>query len=103
MNRISSESIKICNDFKTLKKAGNMPLNEEQFIRWACELYGVDYSTAKNGVSFALDDLAKEQQDEMSQYEDKDKTLDNLVENLDNKLSEDEVKVKEMFTDGKEI
>ena len=103
MNRISAESIKICNDFKSLKKAGNMPLNEEQCIRWACELYGVDYSTAKNGVSFALDDLAKEQQDEMSQYEDKDKTLDNLVENLDNKLSEDEVKVKEMFTDGKEI
>ena len=96
-NRISSESIKICNDYKTLKKAGNMPLNEEQFIRWACELYGVDYSTAKNGVSFALDDLAKEQQDEISQDIDKDDVVNNIVNNIDSKLSSEEQEVKEMF------
>ena len=100
MNRISAESLKICNDYKTLKKAGNMPLNEEQFIRWACELYGVDYSTAKNGVSFAIDDLAKEEQSQLSQQVDKDKVLDNIVENLDNKLGEDEEKVKEMFSEN---
>ena len=39
MNRISAETIKICDDYKTLKKAGNMPLNEEQFIRWCTYLY----------------------------------------------------------------
>ena len=99
-NRISAETIKICNDYKTLKKAGNMPLNEEQFIRWACELYGVDYSTAKNGVSFALDDLAKEQQAELSQQVDKDTVIDNIVENLDEKLSSEEQNVKEMFLEN---
>ena len=97
MNRISAESIKICNDYKTLKKAGNMPLNEEQFIRWCTYLYEVDYATAKNGISLALDDLVKEQQDEMSQVVDEEKIVNNIVENLDNNLSEDEVKVKEMF------
>ena len=102
-NRISSESLKICNDYKTLKKAGNMPLNDEQFIRWACELYGVDYSTAKNGVSFALNDLTKDQQDEMSQVVDEEKIVNNIVENLENKLSPEEQEVKEMFTDVKEI
>ena len=97
MNRISSESIKICNDYKTLKKAGNMPLNEEQFIRWACELYGVDYSTAKNGVSFALDDLGKEQQSQLSQVVDEEKIVNNIVENLDNKLEPEQEQIKEMF------
>ena len=103
MNRISAESLKICNDYKTLKKAGNMPLNEEQFIRWACELYGVDYSTAKNGVSFAIDDLAKEEQSQLSQQVDKDKVLDNIVENLDDKLNSEERAIAEVFGDGKEI
>ena len=98
-NRISAETIKICDDFKTLKKAGNMPLNEEQFIRWACELYEVDYATAKNGVSFALDDLAKEQQAELSQDTDKDKALDNIVNNIDEKLSSEEQEIKERFSD----
>ena len=99
MNRISSESIKICNDYKTLKKAGNMPLNEEQFIRWCTYLYGVDYATAKNGVSLAIDDLAKEQQAELTQNDDKDKALDNIVENLNNKLSSEEQEIKEKFSD----
>ena len=99
MNRISSESIKICNDYKTLKKAGNMPLNEEQFIRWCSYLYGVDYSTAKNGVSFALDDLAKEQQDELSQEVDEEKIVNNIVENVDDKLSSEERAIVEVFGD----
>lgn len=97
MNRISAESLKICNDYKTLKKAGNMPLNEEQFIRWACELYNVDYATAKNGVSFAIDDLAKEQQNELIKVVDEEKVLNDLVQNLDNKLESEEQEVKEKF------
>lgn len=100
MTRISSESIKICNDYKTLKKAGNMALNEEQFIRWACELYGVDYSIAKNGVSFALDDLTREQQGELLQEVDEDVVVNNIVENLDNKLTENEEQIKEMFSEN---
>ena len=99
-NRISSESIKICNDYKTLKKAGNMPLNEEQFIRWACELYEVDYSTAKNGVSFALDDLAKEQQAQLSQEVDEDTVINDIVNNIDNNLSSEEQEVKELFSEN---
>ena len=99
MNRISSESIKICNDYKTLKKAGNMPLNEEQFIRWCTYLYEVDYATAKNGISLALDDLVKEQQTELPQDAEKDKALDNIVNNLDNKLSSEEQEIKEKFSD----
>ena len=99
MSKISAESIKICNDYKTLKKAGNMPLNEEQFIRWACELYNVDYATAKNGVSFALDDLAKEQQAQLSQEVDKDKVVNNIVENINNNLNSEEQEIKEKFSD----
>ena len=97
MSRISAESLKICNDYKTLKKAGNMPLNEEQFIRWCTYLYEVDYATAKNGISLAIDDLAKEQQKELSQDADKNKALDNIVNNLDEKLSPEELEVKGMF------
>ena len=97
MNRISAETIKICNDYKTLKKAGNMPLNEEQFIRWCTYLYEVDYATAKNGISLALDDLVKEQQTELSQDTDKDKALDNIVNNLDEKLTCEELEVKGLF------
>ena len=99
MNRISAETIKICNDYKTLKKAGNMPLSEEQFIRWCTYLYEVDYATAKNGISLALDDLVKEQQTELSQDTDKDKALDNIVNNLDEKLSSEEQEIKERFID----
>ena len=99
MNRISAETIKICNDYKTLKKAGNMPLSEEQFIRWCTYLYEVDYATAKNGISLALDDLVKEQQTELSQDTDKDKALDNIVNNLDEKLSSEEQEIKERFSD----
>ena len=97
MNRISAETIKICNDYKTLKKAGNMPLNEEQFIRWCTYLYEVDYSTAKNGISLALDDLTKEQQTELTQDADKDKALDNIVNNLDEKVTPEELEVKGLF------
>ena len=97
MNRISSDSIKICNDYKTLKKAGNMPLNEEQFIRWCTYLYKVDYATAKNGVSLALDDLSKEQQAEFSQEVNEDKIVANIVNNLDEKLSDEELEVKGLF------
>ena len=97
MNRVLAESLKICNDYKTLKKAGNMPLNDEQFIRWCSYLYNVDYATAKNGLSLALDDLAKEQQTELSQDTDKDKALDNIVNNLDNNLSSEEQEVKGLF------
>ena len=78
MDRVSAESLKICNDYKTLKKAGNMPLNEEQFIRWCTYLYEVDYATAKNGVSLALDDLVKEQEDEISEQVDNDKIVANI-------------------------
>ena len=98
MNRVSAETIKICNDYKTLKKAGNMPLNEEQFIRWACELYNVDYATAKNGVSFALDDLAREQQAELIKVVDEEKVLNDLVQNLDNRLESEEQEIKEKFS-----
>ena len=97
MSRISAESLKICNDYKTLKKAGNMPLNEEQFIRWCSYLYEVDYATAKNGISLALDELVKEQQKELSQDADKNKALDNIVNNLDEKLSPEELEVKGLF------
>ena len=74
-----------------------MPLNEEQFIRWACELYGLDYSTAKNGVSFALDDLSKEQQAVLSSQVDEDTVINDIVNNLDNKLSSEELEVKGLF------
>ena len=97
MNRISAESIKICNDYKTLKKAGNMPLNEEQFIRWCSYLYEVDYATAKNGISLALDDLVREQQPELTKQVDDEKIVNDLVQNLDNKLDENQEKIKEMF------
>ena len=97
MNRISAESIKICNDYKTLKKAGNMPLNEEQFIRWCSYLYECDYATAKNGISLAIDDLAREQQAEMLEQVDDEKIVADIVNNLDEKLSDEELEVKGLF------
>ena len=99
MNRVSAESIKICNDYKTLKKAGNMPLNEEQFIRWCSYLYEVDYATAKNGISLAIDDLAKEQHEDLSKVVNEEKVLNDLVQNLDNKLEPEEREIKEKFSD----
>ena len=99
MNRISAESIKICNDYKTLKKAGNMPLNDEQFIRWCSYLYEVDYATAKNGISLALDDLVKEQQGEISEQVDNEKIVADIVNNLDDKLEPEEQEIKERFSD----
>ena len=97
MTRISPESLKICNDYKTLKKAGNMTLNEEQFIRWCSYLYEVDYATAKNGVSLALDDLSKEQQTELLKVVNEEKVLNDLVQNLDDKLEPEEQEIKEVF------
>ena len=97
MNRISAESLKICDDYKTLKKAGYMPLNEEQFIRWCSYLYEVDYATAKNGISLALDDLVKEQEVEISEQVDNEKIVADIVNNLDEKLSDEELEVKGLF------
>ena len=99
MNRISAESIKICNDYKTLKKAGNMPLNDEQFIRWCSYLYEVDYATAKNGISRALDDLVKEQQGEISEQVDNEKIVADIVNNLNDELEPEEQEIKERFSD----
>ena len=98
----SKERVLIGNTYKELIESG-IKIDESSFINWVQQLYEVDYSTAKNGYNDGLNLIAMQQKDEMSQEVDKDKTLDNLVENLDNNLSEDEVKVKEMFTDVKEI
>ena len=102
MSNYSKERIQIGNTYKELIESG-IKIDESSFINWVMSLYNCDYSTAKNGYNDGLNLIALQQQTQLSQEVDEEKIVNNIVENLDNKLSEDEEKVKEMFTDVKEI
>ena len=92
----SKERINIGNDYRDMINNG-IKIDEASFINWVMSLYNCDYSTAKQGFNDGLNLLAMQQQAELTQDDDKDKALDNIVENLDNKLSSEEQEVKEMF------
>ena len=98
----SKQRIEIGNAYRDMLSRG-IHFDEASFITWAQYLYEVDYATAKNGLDDGKNLIAMQQQAELSQQVDEDKVVNDIVNNLDNKLSEDEEKVKEMFTDVKEI
>lgn len=92
----SKERINIGNDYKDMINNG-IKIDEVSFINWAMSLYNCDYATAKNGLNDGLNLLAMQQQAELSQQVDEDVVINNIVENLDNKLEPEEQEVKEKF------
>ena len=98
----SKERINIGNDYRDMINNG-IKIDESSFINWVMSLYNCDYSTAKQGFNDGVNLLAMQQQSEMSQVVDEEKIVNNIVENLDNKLEPEQEQIKEMFTDAKEI
>lgn len=94
----SKQRIEIGNAYRDMANRG-IHFDEASFITWAQYLYEVDYATAKNGLDDGKNLIAMQQQAELSQQVDEDKVVNNIVENLDNKLSVEEQQVKEMFKD----
>lgn len=95
----SKQRIEIGNAYRDMLNRG-IHFDEASFITWAQYLYEVDYATAKNGLDDGKNLIAMQQQAELSQQVDEDKLLNDLVENLDNKLTSEEQEVKEMFTEN---
>ena len=94
--RYSSERAKITSDLKSMEDK-LFKIEDNTLIRWLMQLYDCSYSDAKDSIADARREIEESRQAELNQDDDKDKALDNIVENLDNKLSENEEKVKEMF------
>ena len=97
----SKQRIEIGNAYRDMLNRG-IHFDEASFITWAQYLYEVDYATAKNGLDDGKNLIAMQQQAELSQQVDEDKALDNIVENLDNKLSENEEKILEVFKENEQ-
>ena len=93
----SKERINIGNDYRDMINNG-IKIDEASFITWAQYLYEVDYTTAKNGLDDGKNLIAM-QQAQLSQEVDKDTVIDNIVENLDDKLSSEEREIAEVFKD----
>ena len=102
MNRYSSNRAKITSDLKTMEDK-LFKIEDNTLISWLMQLYDCSYGDAKDSIADARKEIEESRQAELSQDADKDKALDNIVNNLDEKLSSEEQEVKEMFTDGKEI
>ena len=98
----SKQRIEIGNAYRDMLNRG-IHFDEASFITWAQYLYECDYATAKNGLDDGKNLLAMQKQAELSEVVDEDKVVQDLVDNIDEKLSSEEQEVKEMFTDGKEI
>ena len=98
----SKQRIVIGNAYRDMLNRG-IHFDEASFITWAQYLYEVDYATAKNGLDDGKNLIALQQQAELSQQVDEDKVVNDLVNNIDSKLSENEEKILEVFSDGKEI
>ena len=94
----SKQRIEIGNAYRDMLNRG-IHFDEASFITWAQYLYEVDYATAKNGLDDGKNLIALQQQAEMSQVVDEDKVVNDIVNNLDNKLSSEEQKVLEVFKD----
>ena len=94
----SKQRIEIGNAYRDMLNRG-IHFDEASFITWAQYLYEVDYATAKNGLDDGKNLIAMQEQAEMSQQVDEDKVVNDIVENIDNKLSAEEQKVLEVFKD----
>lgn len=98
MTRYSSERAKITSDLKSMEDK-LFKIEDNTLIRWLMQLYDCSYADAKDGIADARKEIEESRQAELTQDDDKDKALDNIVENLDNKLEPEQEKVKEMFKD----
>ena len=94
----SKQRIEIGNAYRDMLNRG-IHFDEASFITWAQYLYEVDYTTAKNGLDDGKNLIALEKQAELSQQVDEDKVVNDIVNNLDNKLSSEEQEVLEVFKD----
>ena len=94
----SKERINIGNDYRDMINNG-IKIDESSFINWVMSLYNCDYATAKNGLNDGLNLLAM-QQAELSQEVDEEKIVNNIVENLDDKLSSEEREIAEVFKEN---
>ena len=94
----SKQRIEIGNAYRDMLNRG-IHFDEASFITWAQYLYECDYATAKNGLDDGKNLIALEKQAELSQQVDEDKVVNDIVENIDNKLTAEEQKVLEVFKD----
>lgn len=95
----SKQRIEIGNAYRDMLNRG-IHFDEASFITWAQYLYEVDFATAKNGLDDGKNLIAMQQQAELSQQVDEDKVVNDIVNNLDNKLEPEQEKVKEMFLEN---
>lgn len=95
----SKERIEIGNAYRDMANRG-IHFDEASFITWAQYLYEVDYATAKNGLDDGKNLITQQKQAELSQQVDEDKVVNDIVNNLDNKLSENEEKILEVFKEN---
>ena len=94
----SKERVEIGNCYRDMLNSG-IKIDESSFINWVMQLYDCSYSDAKQGYNDGVNLLAMQQQAEMSQVVDEDKVVNDIVSNVDNKLSSEEQEVLEVFKD----
>ena len=94
----SKERINIGNDYRDMINNG-IKIDESSFINWVMSLYNCDYSTAKQGFNDGVNLLAMQQKAQLSQEVDKDEVVQDLVDNIDNKLSAEEQQILEDFNE----
>ena len=97
--RYSSERAKITNDLKDMQDK-LFKIEDNTLISWLMQLYDCSFADAKDSIADARREIEESRQAELSQEVDKDDVVNNIVENLDNKLSSEEQEVKEMFLEN---
>ena len=100
--RYSSERAKITSDLKNMEDK-LFKIEENTLISWLMQLYDCSYGDAKDSIADARREIEESRQAELSKEVDEDKLVNDIVENLNNKLEPEQEQIKEMFLDGKEI
>ena len=96
--RYSSNRAKITTDLKSMEDK-LFKIEDNTLIRWLMQLYDCSFADAKDSIADARREVEESRQAELSQDVNKDEVVQDLVSNLDNKLSSEEQEVKEMFKD----
>ena len=97
--RYSSERAKITTDLKSMEDK-LFKIEDNTLIRWLMQLYDCSFADAKDSIADARKEIEESRQAELSQQVDEDKIVNDIVNNLDNKLSSEEQEVKEMFLEN---
>ena len=96
--RYSSNRAKITSDLKDMQDK-LFKIEDNTLISWLMQLYDCSYGDAKDSITDARKEI-EEQQLQISEQVNKDEVLNNVVNNLDNKLSENEEKILEVFKEN---